>query len=66
MKKKENLREFSTNDLIEKLDNDVMHLTKLNLNHAVNPLDNPNTLGDYRRTIARIKTELRRREIEKN
>jgi large subunit ribosomal protein L29 len=66
MKKEEGLRELSTSDLIEKLDVETTHLTKLRLNHAVNPLDNPNTLKAYRRSIARIKTELRRREIEQS
>ncbi len=66
MKKEEGLRELSTSDLIERLEGETMHLTKLRLNHAVNPLDNPNTLKAYRKSIARIKTELRRREIEKS
>ena len=66
MKKEEGLKEMSTNDLIEKLDLDITHLTRLRLNHAVNPLDNPNTLKVYRKSIARIKTELRRREIEQS
>ena len=66
MKKEEGLREMSTSDLIEKLDLEITHLTRLRLNHAVNPLDNPNTLKAYRKSIARIKTELRRREIEQS
>jgi large subunit ribosomal protein L29 len=66
MKKEEGLRELPTSDLIERLDRDSAHLTKLRLNHAVNPLDNPNTLKTYRRSIARIETELRRRELEQN
>jgi large subunit ribosomal protein L29 len=65
-KKDDNLRELSTSDLIEKLDGETLHLTKLRLNHTVNPLDNPNTLKVYRRSIARIQTELRRREIEQS
>jgi large subunit ribosomal protein L29 len=64
MKKEEGLRELSTADLIDKLEGDTAHLIKLRLNHTVNPLDNPNTLKTYRKSIARIKTELRRREIE--
>ena len=64
--KEEGLREQPTGDLIERLEGEIMHLTKLRLNHAVNPLDNPNTLKMYRKSIARIKTELRRREIEQS
>jgi len=66
MKKEEGLIEMSTTDLIEKIELETNHLTKLRLNHTVNPLDNPNTLKTYRRSIARMKTELRRREIEKS
>lgn len=64
MKKEESLRELSTSDLVERLEGETLQLTRLRLNHAVNPLDNPNTLKAYRKSIARIKTELRRREIE--
>jgi len=64
MKKEEGLKELPTSDLIERLDRDSAHLTRLRLNHAVNPLDNPSTLKAYRKSIARINTELRRREIE--
>jgi large subunit ribosomal protein L29 len=39
-------------------------LSKLKLNHAVSPLENPNKIKVYRRTIARIETEIRRRQIE--
>jgi len=66
MKKEEGLKELSTSDLIEKLEVETTHLTRLRLNHTVNPLDNPNTLKAYRKSIARIKTELRRREIEQS
>ncbi|MCL2510458.1 MAG: 50S ribosomal protein L29 [Bacteroidales bacterium] len=66
MKREEGLIEMSTNDLIEKLEVETSHLTRLRLNHAVNPLDNPNTLKAYRKSIARLKTELRRREIEQS
>jgi large subunit ribosomal protein L29 len=66
MKKEEGLLELSTADLIEKLEGETAHLTKLRMNHAVNPLDNPNALVTSRKSIARIKTELRRREIEQS
>jgi len=56
--------ELSTDDLKEKLEIDQKQLTKLRMNHAVSQLENPMKLRAYRKTIARIKTELRRREIE--
>jgi large subunit ribosomal protein L29 len=36
------------------------------LNHSISPLDNPAKLNNFaRRTIARMKTELRQRELNK-
>ena len=58
------IRELSTADLIDRLEEEKKQLTKLKLNHAVSPLENPNKIKDYRKMIARINTELRRREIE--
>lgn len=58
------IRELSTNDLRERLEEERKQLTRLRLNHAVSPLDNPMKIREYKRTIARILTELRRRELE--
>jgi len=33
------------------------------MNHAVSPLDNPNQIVYSRRLVARLKTELRKREL---
>ena len=56
--------ELSNDDLKERLEEEVKQLNKLKLNHAVSPLENPNKIKDYRRTVARIKTELRKRNLE--
>jgi large subunit ribosomal protein L29 len=53
------IRELTTGEIIERLDEEKKQLTKLKLNHAVSPLDNPNKIKIYRRTIARLETELR-------
>ena len=58
------IRELSTPDLHDRLEEEKKQLIKLKLNHAVSPLENPNKIKDYRRMIARIHTELKRREIE--
>lgn len=62
--KQEEIKEMSTADLQERLDTEEQQLVKLKLNHAVSPLENPMKIREYRRMIARIKTELRRRELE--
>ncbi len=56
--------ELSTADLREKLELQEQQLTKMRINHAVSQLENPMKLRMHRKIIARIKTELRRREIE--
>lgn len=58
------IKELSTADLIERLEDESKQLVKLRLNHAVSPLENPNKIKVYRKIIARIKTELRKRELE--
>ena len=62
--KQQVIKELSTSDMIERLAEEKERLTKLKLTHAVSPIENPQTIKDVRRTIARLKTELRRRELE--
>ncbi|KWW24920.1 MAG: 50S ribosomal protein L29 [Prevotella sp.] len=66
MKKQEAIREMSTADLNDRLDQAREQLVKMRLNHAVSPLDNPNQIRETRKNIARYLTELRRRELEGN
>ena len=66
MKKQEAIREMSTADLNDRLDQAHEQLVKMRLNHAVSPLDNPNQIRETRKNIARYLTELRRRELEGN
>lgn len=65
MKNKE-VVELTTKEVIERIGDEKAKLTKLRLNHAVSPLDNPNILSDIKKTIARLKTELRKRELSEN
>ena len=62
--KKESLRELSVADLNERLEQARVQLVKMNLNHAASPLENPNLIRATRKNIARMLTELRRRELE--
>ncbi len=62
--KQEVIQELGIDELKERLDEERKQLVKLKLNHAVSPLENPNKIKDYRRTIARMETEIRRRHLE--
>lgn len=55
--------ELSTPELKERLVEEAVQLSKLTLNHAVSPIENPNKITEQRKTVARIKTELRKREL---
>jgi len=66
MKNKESIKDMSTADLQEKLEQTREQLVKMRLNNAVSPLDNPNQIRNTRKNIARYLTELRRRELEGN
>lgn len=58
------IREMSTAELGERLVEERKTLRKLKLNHAVSPLENPMKIQTYRKTVARIMTELRSRELK--
>jgi len=58
------ITELSTPELLERLEEEKKHLNKLKMNHAVSPLDNPNKIVEFKKTIARLKTEIRKRELE--
>jgi large subunit ribosomal protein L29 len=57
------IKELTTSEILERLDEEKRQLVKLKLNHAVSPLENPNKIKAYRKTIARLETEVRRREL---
>jgi len=64
--KQEVIKELSTADIIERLEEEKKHLIRLRINHAVSPLENPHQISENRKTIARLNTELRKREIEES
>ena len=59
------IKKLADKELREKLENTVPTYNQLKLNHAVSPLENPSQLKVVRRDIARMKTELHRRELNK-
>ena len=59
------IRELATNELAERIEAEVANYNQLVLNHSISPLDNPAQIKKLRRTIARMKAELRQRELNK-
>jgi large subunit ribosomal protein L29 len=64
MKTKE-IKELETQELKERIDTEVEKLNQMKLNHTISPLENPSQIKSARRDIARMKTVLRERELNK-
>jgi large subunit ribosomal protein L29 len=62
--KSSEIRELSVKELEERLESEESMLVRMRMNHAVSPLDNPNKIVETRRNIARLKTEVRARQIK--
>ena len=60
------INELTTPEVKERLDAEKDKLVKMRLNHAISPLENPQLIKEQRRTIARLHTELRKRELNDN
>ena len=59
------IREMPTKELQERLETEVAAYEQLLMTHAVSPVADPSKIKADRRNIARIKTELRQRELNK-
>ena len=63
MKKKE-IDQLAPEGIRERITEEAAALYKLKLNHTVSSIENPLKIRTTRRLIARLKTELRNREIQ--
>ena len=59
------IKEMSTADLAERIQAEQASYQQMLLNHAVSPLENSSQIRTARRNIARLKTVLRQRELNK-
>ena len=59
------IREIATNELAERIEAEVANYNQMVLNHSISPLENPAQIKQLRRIIARMKSELRQRELNK-
>lgn len=57
------LNDLTVQELQDKLQEERGALTKLRFNHTVSPIENPMQLRSKRKEVARILTELRKREL---
>ena len=64
--KRTDLKDLTLVELQDKLQDERNTLRKLRFNHTVSPIDNPMQLRDRKKNVARILTELRKRELAAN
>jgi large subunit ribosomal protein L29 len=59
------LKDMSETDLLSRIREDQQRLKKLEFAHAISPLESPVNIRMVRKDIARLKTELTKRESGK-
>lgn len=57
------LKELSEADLKARIQEDEMRLKKVEFAHAITPLENPMSIRALRKDIARLKTELKKKQL---
>ena len=58
------VKELAEKELVEMIKDEKANLVRMKMNHAISPLENPLKIREGRKTIARLNTELRRRQLE--
>jgi large subunit ribosomal protein L29 len=62
--KQQEITKMSVEDVKNQIANLSEQLAKMKLTHGVSPMENPLQIRKTRRTIARLKTELTKREAQ--
>lgn len=57
------LKTMTEQDLLARIREDELRIKKLKFAHAVSPLENPMSIRDVRKDLARTKTELRKKQL---
>ena len=60
---KKSIQGLNDQDLQARIKEDEMRLKKLEFAHALSPLENPMTIRNLRRELARLKTELKKKQL---
>jgi large subunit ribosomal protein L29 len=60
---KKSIQGLSIEDLQARINEDEMRLKKLEFAHALSPLENPMSIRSLRRELARLKTELKKKQL---
>lgn len=63
--KAKDIKDLTTDEVKEKIEIELENYNKMRLNHAVSALENPVQLRLKRKVIARLNTEMRKRQLDK-
>ena len=57
------MKDLNEGDLKARIQEDELRLKKLEFAHAISPLENPMSIRSLRRELARLKTELKKKQL---
>lgn len=60
---KKSIQGLNEQDLQARIKEDELRLKKLEFAHAISPLENPMSIRGLRKELARLKTELKKKQI---
>jgi large subunit ribosomal protein L29 len=60
---KKSITNLNEQDLTARIKEDELRLKKLEFAHALSPLENPMSIRSLRRELARLKTELKKKQL---
>lgn len=60
---KKSIQGLNEQDLQARINEDELRLKKLEFAHAISPLENPMSIRGLRRELARLKTELKKKQL---
>lgn len=60
---KKSIQTLNEQDLQARIQEDELRLKKLEFAHAISPLENPMSIRGLRKEIARLKTELKKKQV---
>ena len=60
---KKSIQSLNEQDLQARIKEDEQRLKKLEFAHAISPLENPMSIRNLRKEVARLKTELKKKQL---
>ena len=60
---KKSIHSLNEQDIQARIKEDELRLKKLEFAHAISPLENPVSIRSLRRELARLKTELKKKQL---